>query len=312
MVAVVGAGRARAGGTGLVDGDQPRHAPRPSAKLRATRCCGWSPWSRDDSAFVTISTPGWVDVVDQRAEHRCSSCSCCSPPSAPRAAGELLGEEDEERLRALLDKHGERDSLGYFALRRDKSVHLVADRQGGGRLPGAGRGVAGLRRSDRRPGGVARRDRARGWREAGRHAWVPGGDGRERGGRHRLRPARPGRAGTRRRGHRRDRRVHPGRAGDAHGPAGVQPGQAGRLHRARSGGTPTSRRTRWPRWCDAPTTGATGRPSAASRWRSGGSATRPTGDCVMVECADGDGRAAGAAELRAVGAARAVARPDAA
>ena len=29
---------------------------------------------------------------------------------------------DEERLRCLLAKHGERDSLGYFALRRDKSV----------------------------------------------------------------------------------------------------------------------------------------------------------------------------------------------
>ena len=33
-----------------------------------------------------------------------------------------LGPEDEQRLRALLDRHGGRDSLGYFALRRDKSV----------------------------------------------------------------------------------------------------------------------------------------------------------------------------------------------
>ena len=40
-------------------------------------------------------------------------------PSHPRA---VLSEEDETRLRALLDKHGARDSLGYFALRRDKSV----------------------------------------------------------------------------------------------------------------------------------------------------------------------------------------------
>ena len=30
--------------------------------------------------------------------------------------------QEEEQLRALLDKHGERDSLGYFALRRDKAV----------------------------------------------------------------------------------------------------------------------------------------------------------------------------------------------
>jgi lysyl-tRNA synthetase, class II len=34
----------------------------------------------------------------------------------------LHSTQDEEQLRALLDKHGERDSLGYFALRRDKAV----------------------------------------------------------------------------------------------------------------------------------------------------------------------------------------------
>ncbi|AEW95003.1 hypothetical protein SCATT_26320 [Streptantibioticus cattleyicolor NRRL 8057 = DSM 46488] len=33
-----------------------------------------------------------------------------------------LSEEDEDRLRELLAKHGGRDSLGHFALRRDKSV----------------------------------------------------------------------------------------------------------------------------------------------------------------------------------------------
>ncbi|MCX4748747.1 phosphatidylglycerol lysyltransferase domain-containing protein [Kitasatospora sp. NBC_01287] len=33
-----------------------------------------------------------------------------------------LEPEDERRLRALLERHGARDSLGYFALRRDKSV----------------------------------------------------------------------------------------------------------------------------------------------------------------------------------------------
>ncbi|MEU9983314.1 phosphatidylglycerol lysyltransferase domain-containing protein [Streptomyces sp. NPDC050856] len=33
-----------------------------------------------------------------------------------------LTEDDEERLRALLAKHGGRDSLGHFALRRDKAV----------------------------------------------------------------------------------------------------------------------------------------------------------------------------------------------
>jgi lysyl-tRNA synthetase, class II len=40
-------------------------------------------------------------------------------PEEPIAA---LSDEDEQRLRELLVKHGSRDSLGYFALRRDKSV----------------------------------------------------------------------------------------------------------------------------------------------------------------------------------------------
>ncbi|WP_406097916.1 phosphatidylglycerol lysyltransferase domain-containing protein [Kitasatospora purpeofusca] len=35
---------------------------------------------------------------------------------------ELLTAEDEDRIRGLLEKQGERDSLGYFALRRDKAV----------------------------------------------------------------------------------------------------------------------------------------------------------------------------------------------
>ncbi|MBT2382729.1 phosphatidylglycerol lysyltransferase domain-containing protein [Streptomyces sp. ISL-11] len=40
-------------------------------------------------------------------------------PAYPAA---VLTEEDEDRLRELLAKHGARDSLGHFALRRDKSV----------------------------------------------------------------------------------------------------------------------------------------------------------------------------------------------
>jgi lysyl-tRNA synthetase class 2 len=40
-------------------------------------------------------------------------------PAEPQA---LLSAEDETRMRELLCKHGGRDSLGYFALRRDKSV----------------------------------------------------------------------------------------------------------------------------------------------------------------------------------------------
>ncbi len=37
-----------------------------------------------------------------------------------------LAPEDEQRLRALLEVHGRADSLGYFALRRDKSVMFSA------------------------------------------------------------------------------------------------------------------------------------------------------------------------------------------
>ncbi|HEY9474464.1 MAG TPA: phosphatidylglycerol lysyltransferase domain-containing protein, partial [Mycobacteriales bacterium] len=40
----------------------------------------------------------------------------------PSEPAPLLGTDDEARLRGLLDGHGQRDSLGYFALRRDKSV----------------------------------------------------------------------------------------------------------------------------------------------------------------------------------------------
>ncbi|MDQ1495014.1 MAG: lysyl-tRNA synthetase, class, partial [Actinomycetota bacterium] len=40
-------------------------------------------------------------------------------PAEPRA---ILRADDEVRMRELLAKYGERDSLGYFALRRDKSV----------------------------------------------------------------------------------------------------------------------------------------------------------------------------------------------
>ncbi|MFI9723725.1 phosphatidylglycerol lysyltransferase domain-containing protein [Streptomyces sp. NPDC052396] len=40
----------------------------------------------------------------------------------PEYPAAVLTEEDEDKLRELLAKHGHRDSLGHFALRRDKSV----------------------------------------------------------------------------------------------------------------------------------------------------------------------------------------------
>ncbi|WP_327291501.1 phosphatidylglycerol lysyltransferase domain-containing protein [Streptomyces sp. NBC_01198] len=75
----------------------------------------------DDSAFVTISTPGWVDVVINGMSALLFVLVLVVAFRSPRGR-ELLGTDDEQRLRVLLGKYGERDSLGYFALRRDKSV----------------------------------------------------------------------------------------------------------------------------------------------------------------------------------------------
>ncbi|WP_335970698.1 MULTISPECIES: phosphatidylglycerol lysyltransferase domain-containing protein [Streptomycetaceae] len=49
----------------------------------------------------------------------CSTVYLVLRPARPVAE---LSEEDEQRLRVLLARHGARDSLGHFALRRDKSV----------------------------------------------------------------------------------------------------------------------------------------------------------------------------------------------
>ncbi|WP_079102887.1 phosphatidylglycerol lysyltransferase domain-containing protein [Streptomyces sp. TP-A0356] len=68
-----------------------------------------------------VHAPRWVDItinVLMAISFLLVLYACFRSPRGR----ELLGEEDERRLRALLDKHGERDSLGYFALRRDKAV----------------------------------------------------------------------------------------------------------------------------------------------------------------------------------------------
>ena len=49
----------------------------------------------------------------------CSTAYLVLRPARPVAE---LSEDEEDRLRALLARHGARDSLGHFALRRDKSV----------------------------------------------------------------------------------------------------------------------------------------------------------------------------------------------
>ncbi|SFE97776.1 lysyl-tRNA synthetase, class 2 [Actinacidiphila alni] len=75
----------------------------------------------DDSGSLTISTPGWVDVVINALSALLFLLVLFVAFRSPRGRA-LLCPADEERLRLLLEQHGERDSLGYFALRRDKSV----------------------------------------------------------------------------------------------------------------------------------------------------------------------------------------------
>ncbi|MEU9441953.1 phosphatidylglycerol lysyltransferase domain-containing protein [Streptomyces sp. NPDC048304] len=69
----------------------------------------------------SVHAPRWVDIVINvlLAAAFCLVLYACF--RSPRGRT-LLTEEDEARLRALLDKHGARDSLGYFALRRDKAA----------------------------------------------------------------------------------------------------------------------------------------------------------------------------------------------
>lgn len=75
----------------------------------------------DDSRFAGIAIPGWVDVVINVMSTLLLIAVLFAAFRARRAVDPLT-EEDEDRLRTLLDKQGDRDSLGYFALRREKSV----------------------------------------------------------------------------------------------------------------------------------------------------------------------------------------------
>ncbi|SEM80049.1 phosphatidylglycerol lysyltransferase domain-containing protein [Nonomuraea pusilla] len=90
----------------------------------------------------------------------------------PERPAAVLTEDDERRLRDLLGRHGSRDSLGYFALRRDKSVVFSPS----GKAAVAYRVVSGVMLASGDPIG----DREA-WpaairtfmAEARRHAWVP-------------------------------------------------------------------------------------------------------------------------------------------
>ncbi|MET8155245.1 phosphatidylglycerol lysyltransferase domain-containing protein [Sphaerisporangium sp. NPDC005289] len=90
-------------------------------------------------------------------------------PERPAAA---LSGEDERRVRALLDRHGRHDSLGYFALRRDKSVvfspsgkAVIAYRVVSGVMLASGDPIGD---PEAWPGAIRRF-----MEEVRRHAWVP-------------------------------------------------------------------------------------------------------------------------------------------
>ncbi|GAA2514417.1 phosphatidylglycerol lysyltransferase domain-containing protein [Streptomyces longisporus] len=75
----------------------------------------------DESRFPGVDAPNWVNV----AINVLSTILVLAVLYAAfrsRRAVDPLTEDDEKRLRELLGRHGERDSLGYFALRREKSV----------------------------------------------------------------------------------------------------------------------------------------------------------------------------------------------
>ncbi|GHE32970.1 membrane protein [Streptosporangium violaceochromogenes] len=83
-----------------------------------------------------------------------------------------LSPEQERTVRAMLTRHGERDSLGYFALRRDKSVifspsgkAVIAYRVVAGVMLASGDPIGDI---EAWPGAVRRFVE-----EARRHAWVP-------------------------------------------------------------------------------------------------------------------------------------------
>ncbi|MGR8010997.1 phosphatidylglycerol lysyltransferase domain-containing protein [Streptomyces hypolithicus] len=75
----------------------------------------------DDARFPGITTPGWADVFINVLS-TLLLLGVLYAAFRSRRTVDPLTEEDEAKLRALLTKFGERDSLGYFALRREKSA----------------------------------------------------------------------------------------------------------------------------------------------------------------------------------------------
>ncbi|WP_329322793.1 MULTISPECIES: phosphatidylglycerol lysyltransferase domain-containing protein [unclassified Streptomyces] len=75
----------------------------------------------DDSRFHGLAIANWVNVTINVLSTLLVLAVFYAAFRSRRAVDPLT-EDDEKRLRVLLDKNGDRDSLGYFALRREKSV----------------------------------------------------------------------------------------------------------------------------------------------------------------------------------------------
>ncbi|MFF3888152.1 phosphatidylglycerol lysyltransferase domain-containing protein [Streptomyces sp. NPDC001914] len=75
----------------------------------------------DDSHYPGIATPNWVNV-SINVLSTLLVLAVLYAAFRSRRAVDPLTEDDEKRLRALLERNGDRDSLGYFSLRREKSV----------------------------------------------------------------------------------------------------------------------------------------------------------------------------------------------
>ncbi|MCZ4118903.1 phosphatidylglycerol lysyltransferase domain-containing protein [Streptomyces sp. H39-S7] len=118
-----------------------------------------------------ITVPGWTDLAVNLLSVTLMLMVLLAFFRSPRGRARLEP-SDELRLRELLAEHGEHDPIGYFALRRDKSVSWSPD----GRAAVLYRVVNGVALASGDPIG----DRAQwpaaidGWlADARRHAWIP-------------------------------------------------------------------------------------------------------------------------------------------
>ncbi|MFI1768659.1 phosphatidylglycerol lysyltransferase domain-containing protein [Streptomyces sp. NPDC020800] len=118
-----------------------------------------------------VHAPRWADVIVNILIAATFLLVLYACFRAPRGES-LLADEDEQQLRRLLDKHGERDSLGYFALRRDKAVMFSPS----GKAAVAYRVIGGVSLASGDPIGdpEAWPGAIDAWlAEARRHAWTP-------------------------------------------------------------------------------------------------------------------------------------------